>query len=57
MLECKGQDIRQVDEDDDNNCYVFISQRLAYKPSDAFIKAFRRFFTTCIAGDMEAMEL
>ena len=50
--------LRRVDIDPTElDCYKYIPESLAYKPSDDFQAWFRQYFTTTIAGDMDAMEI
>ena len=56
-LRFKAKSIEQVDKGTCRNCYIRIPHSLAYKPSDTFIEWFRKFFTTCISGNSDAMEV
>ena len=49
--------VEQVRRAEAQDVYTRIPDVLAYKPSDDFVEWFQRYFTTTIAGDMDATEL
>jgi hypothetical protein len=57
IIELGDNNVKQLQAASARDCYVFIPESLAYRPSDDFILWFKRFFTTTMAGDMDAMEL
>jgi hypothetical protein len=57
ILEFKDKCIEQIKKVAAMDCYTYIPESLAYKPSDEFVEWFRKYFVTTIAGDMDAMEL
>jgi hypothetical protein len=56
-LEFKDGAIKQVKKADAADCYVLIPAQLSYRPSDDYQAWFRRFLTTCVAGNTEALFL
>ncbi len=57
VLDFKEGVITQIPQKDVKDCYVSIPVQLAYKPSDSFQDWFRKFLTTSVAGNTEALFL
>ena len=52
-----GDSVEQKQPGEVQDIYTSIPEKLAYRPCDDYIRWFRKYFTTTIAGDMEVMEL